>query len=132
MANEGASAKADRATAAEPIVSALRDGIPSAWSDEPDGSVVGYMCLTDWEFEIGNAAGGTRIHGSITDLERSRKCVAGCGIMEVRVVGLRVVRPCSEEDDWRDAQAIEARQRQDAETGLAREGESAVRQDAPK
>lgn len=78
--------------------SALRDGIPSAWTEEPDGSAVGYMCLTDWEFEIGNASGGNRVYPSIEDIKRSRKCVAGCGIMEVRVTGIRVVEPAHEEE----------------------------------
>lgn len=35
MAEEGRALPTDRATAAEPVVSALRDGIPSAWPKLP-------------------------------------------------------------------------------------------------
>lgn len=59
---------------------------------DEDGFVLGYMCLTDFEFELGGASGGTVVHPSIDDVKRCRPCVHECGIMEVRVYGSRVVQ----------------------------------------
>ena len=69
-----------------------REEHPSAMMGGEDGSVVGYMCLTDWEYEIGSASGGALVHPSIDDLKRKRKCATSCGIIEVRVTASRVVQ----------------------------------------
>lgn len=68
---------------------------PFSWfNEEEDGSgVVGYMCLVDFECELGAAMGGNGVYPSVEDLKANRKCVEGCGIVEVRVVGVRVVQP---------------------------------------
>lgn len=52
---------------------------------EDDGSVIGFMCLTDWELEIGAAMGGSRIFPSVEDARKNLKCWKGCGIAKVRV-----------------------------------------------
>lgn len=63
------------------------------WREEPDDPfVIGYMCLTDFECEIGGACGGNVVYPSIEDLRENRRCVDGCGIAEVKVVGVRVIQ----------------------------------------
>jgi hypothetical protein len=52
-----------------------------------------YMCATDYEYELGMAAGGTGIYASVSDLKATRKCVSECGIVAVRVEFVRVVEP---------------------------------------
>jgi len=49
------------------------------------------MCQTDFECELGYVAGGVRVHSSIEDIKRTRRCVGGCGIVEVEVRLVRVV-----------------------------------------
>lgn len=53
--------------------------------------IIGYMCRTDWDYEIDGASGGTKVYASLEDLKRHRKCVRGCGIVEVEVRLKRVV-----------------------------------------
>ena len=40
-------------------------------------AVPGWMCQVDWDYELGEAAGGNRIFASQEDLKRCRKCTAG-------------------------------------------------------
>jgi hypothetical protein len=65
---------------------------PIAMFGEVDGSVVGYMCLTDFEDELGGAQGGNTVFPSETDLRETRRCVAQCGIVKVQVIGLEIVQ----------------------------------------
>lgn len=95
----------DRATAAEPVVSALRDGIPSAMWAEDDGGVIGFMDTVDFECELGAASGGNRIHPSPEDLLRRSPCAAKCGVVEVRVYAVREVVPQNLWDDDEDEEA---------------------------
>ena len=46
---------------------------------------IGYMCKTDFDHELGQAAGGTVIYPSINDLKRSRRCADECGIVKVEI-----------------------------------------------
>lgn len=64
------------------------------WAEE-DGSVIGYMCRTDWECELGAACRGNVVYPSIFDLKQNRTCYAGCGIVEVAVTLRRIVEPGS-------------------------------------
>lgn len=52
----------------------------------------GYMCKTDFEHDMRGASDGARIYPSEGALRRERKCVAECGIVEVRVSLSRVVQ----------------------------------------
>lgn len=52
---------------------------------ESDGSVIGYMCATDWEYEMGMAAGGNIVFPSLEDAKEHLRCWRGCGIVRVRV-----------------------------------------------
>lgn len=45
----------------------------------------GYMCKTDFDYELGEALGGNTVYASITDLCESRKCVTHCGIVKVKI-----------------------------------------------
>lgn len=63
----------------------------------PDGSITAYMCLTDFECELGAASGGNRVHPSIEDLKASRQCVESCGIVEVRVYATKIVKEASDD-----------------------------------
>jgi len=53
----------------------------------------GYMCQTDWDWEIGEALGGTEVYCSVEDLRRERRCVESCGVVKVRVELVEVVNP---------------------------------------
>ena len=58
--------------------------------------VLGYMCLTDFECELGMASGGNTVHPSIEDLKKRRTCVSSCGIVEVKVSFSRIIEPGKE------------------------------------
>lgn len=45
----------------------------------------GYMCKTDYEYELENAAGGVEIYSSVEDLKKHKKCWEDCGIVEVEL-----------------------------------------------
>ena len=60
--------------------------------DGPDGEVHGYMCLVDFECELGSASGGNTVYPSIEDCQKRRKCVLGCGIVKVAVRALEIVQ----------------------------------------
>lgn len=61
------------------------------WS-EGANEVEGFMCLTDYEYELGAAMGGNRIFPSLEDARAHLKCHRGCGIVRVRVIGIEVVQ----------------------------------------
>lgn len=44
-----------------------------------------YMCKTDFEFELGYAAGGNPVYSSIEDLKYCRPCAESCGIVAVKI-----------------------------------------------
>lgn len=58
-------------------------------------TVIGYMCGIDWQHELGEALGGTKVYASADDPELakhgSRKY--GCGVVEVEVRIRRWVVP---------------------------------------
>lgn len=60
--------------------------------DDQDSAVVGYMCLVDFQWELGAAIGGNVVYPSIEDCQAQRKCVAECGIVEVEVRFRKVVQ----------------------------------------
>lgn len=45
----------------------------------------GYMCKTDWDWELGEAMGGCDVYPSVEDLKENRKCAKQCGIVKVKV-----------------------------------------------
>ena len=53
--------------------------------------IKGYMCFIDWNYELGNAAGGTLVYASINDLKDNHKCWEECGIVEVLVERTKLI-----------------------------------------
>jgi hypothetical protein len=50
--------------------------------------VTGYMCLTDYQYALGEAATGVCIYPSLEDLRDYAPCVGkGCGWIKVTVQG---------------------------------------------
>lgn len=68
-----------------------RKVFPMGRGNEDDDFVIGYMCLVDFECELGLAAGGNEVFASEADCRKSRSCVEGCGIVEVEVRARRIV-----------------------------------------
>ena len=62
--------------------------------NEYNREIVGYMCKTDYECELGAAKGGNVVYPSVEDLEENLNCVksGSCGIVKVTVVGVEVLR----------------------------------------
>lgn len=60
------------------------------------GEVYGYMCLTDFECELGAAEGGNKIYPSVEDCIRCRPCVKSCGVVKVAIRPLKIAQPPTE------------------------------------
>lgn len=66
------------------------------FENQDAGGVIGYMCRTDFECELGAAAGGNCVFPSVEDLKESRQCHKACGIVEVLVSFREIVEPGSD------------------------------------
>jgi hypothetical protein len=65
---------------------ALELNPPVPYADKTgEGVIIGYMCKTDFDHEIGCAPGGVPVYESVEGLERARSCVYECGIVEVEI-----------------------------------------------
>jgi len=53
---------------------------------------VGYMCKVDYDWELGEALGGSVVYPSIKDLQRKEKAHDHCGIVKVKVTLEEVVK----------------------------------------
>ena len=62
------------------------------WREEGKDYVLGYMCLIDFECELGGAADGNHIYPSVEECREGRKCTEQCGIVEVKVEATRIVQ----------------------------------------
>lgn len=67
-------------------------------------TVRGYMCLTDWQYEIGHRDLGNIVFPSLHDLQRVRHCWNQCGVVEVEVRSIRTVVP----ENWDEPEDHEA------------------------
>lgn len=68
-------------------------------ADNEEGTVVyGYMCMVDFECELGMASDGNKVYPSLEDLKEYRSCVSQCGIVKVAVVAVEIVQ----EQDYSD------------------------------
>lgn len=47
----------------------------------------GWMCLTDYRYELGEATGGVTLYSDFEDLKACRPCWSSCGVIEVGIVG---------------------------------------------
>lgn len=54
-------------------------------------SVTGYMCMIDFDNELGRAAGGNPVYSSVEDLKENHDCWESCGIVKVRVEYLSTI-----------------------------------------
>lgn len=72
----------------------------ATWAED-DGSVIGYMCGTDWSCELGGAEDGNRVYPSVEAAKKHSGCWHECGIVEVRVLFSKVIEPSriGEDDD---------------------------------
>ena len=52
----------------------------------------GYMDLTDFLYELGEAAGGNRVFASVNDLIENQPCADECGIVKVAFVDEEIVQ----------------------------------------
>jgi hypothetical protein len=62
------------------------------WREKGQDYVIGYMCLIDFECELGAAQGGNRIFPSVEECREHRKCVGSCGIVKVKVEAIEIVQ----------------------------------------
>lgn len=62
-----------------------------AWHAQEDGSVVGYMWVTDYMSELGYQLGGSNIYPTIRDCKENKRCEDQEGIVEVRVQFSKVI-----------------------------------------
>jgi len=53
----------------------------------------GFMCLTDWEHEIGHATDGNKVYPSLKALKEHMRCWNECGVIEVEVRAIRIAVP---------------------------------------
>lgn len=54
--------------------------------------VTGYMCLTDFEHELGCAMGGNTVYPSERNLRVNCRCIPQCGAVEVKVIGTEILQ----------------------------------------
>jgi len=59
----------------------------------------GYMCKTDFEYELGNASGGNVIYPSLIDLQKHKRCWESCGVVRVSVHFEEIVIEEKDRDD---------------------------------
>jgi hypothetical protein len=53
----------------------------------------GYMCKTEFDYDLSNAKGGSKVFSSVEDLRQCCRCVEKeCGIVEVEVKVIRVIQ----------------------------------------
>jgi hypothetical protein len=71
--------------------------IPMNRDNDEDPFVIGYMCLVDFECELGMASDGNTIYPSIEACKKYRPCTHSCGIVEVAVLFRKIVQ---EPDDY--------------------------------
>lgn len=73
--------------------------MPMGRENKQDDFVVGYMDLTDFQYELGMASGGNKVFPSIEDCRANNGgCIEACGIVEVEVRARRIVQKPTDED----------------------------------
>jgi hypothetical protein len=53
--------------------------------------ILGYMCKIDWEYELGEASGGSKVYYSKKDLLKHHSCAKHCGIVKVVITFDKVI-----------------------------------------
>lgn len=62
-------------------------------------TATGYMCLIDFEHELEGNCNGTKIYPSLEDLQEKHPCAEECGIVEVEVKAVSLVKEPKPVDD---------------------------------
>jgi hypothetical protein len=44
-----------------------------------------FICQTDWDFELGEALGGTEVFCSLKDIQNKRVCAKSCGVYKITI-----------------------------------------------
>jgi len=52
---------------------------------------VGYMCETDFRFELGSSKNASQIFGSLESLKKHKSCWKSCGIIEVEITKKKII-----------------------------------------
>jgi len=52
--------------------------------------IMGYMCKTDFDYELGHADDGNKVYPSERALREHQKCVSTCGFVKVKVTLVEV------------------------------------------
>jgi len=55
--------------------------------DTDNNGIIGYMCLTDFECELGNATGGNVVYATASEA----LCKGLCGVVEVEIIGRKTI-----------------------------------------
>lgn len=61
----------------------------------PRAPVTMFMCLTDYEHEMGFSSDASKLFASEKSLRRHNKCADSCGIVEVEVTFSRLIAPAT-------------------------------------
>lgn len=59
-----------------------------------------YLCGVDFQHELGEACGGTKLYPSVEDLKENQSCWKSCGIIEIEVSETEY-KWIEEQDLWR-------------------------------
>lgn len=54
--------------------------------------VYGYMCEIDWDHELGESLGGSRVYPSLADLKHNHTMWKECGIVKVKVSKVKSIK----------------------------------------
>ncbi len=71
-----------------------QDAPAPMWGTTERNGVIGYMCLIDFECELGGAMGGNRVYPSA----KEAMCASTCGVAEVEVIGRKIITPGTWDD----------------------------------
>jgi len=53
----------------------------------------GYMCLIDWNYEVGQNARGNLVYPDIECLRERHNCADSCGIVKVKLTLEEIISP---------------------------------------
>src|SRR5512146_2125205 len=73
------------------------------WAEEDGISIIGYMCLTDFECELGGASDGNHVYPSLSSLLADRKCAIECGVAEIEIKLKNILlSPINRKEDYNE------------------------------
>ncbi len=73
--------------------------VPMMRENQEDDFAIGYMCLVDFECELGGNSFGNHVYPSLEMLEKySPTCAKHCGVVEVEVRARKLIREPNNEE----------------------------------